>query len=476
VPTDAPRRAAVLGSPVAHSLSPVLHNAAFAALGLSDWTYERIECDAEGLPPLVSSLGPEWTGLSVTMPGKHAALSVASVATDRAVAVGAANTLVQREPGEWHADCTDVDGVVGALRSAGGVVSVRGGAGIVLGAGGTACAALAGLADLGIGAVSVVVRDPARATSAVACAGRLGLPIEVVGWADADFGALAENAAVLVNTTPAEAISSVVPLLARAPRVLDVIYHPWPTALATAVENAGGHLATGLDMLLHQAFAQTSQFTGRPAPRVAMRDALRAVTGGALPLVPSDDELESAVVAGQQPSSGPIVIEEYNPEWPVWYSGDEAAIRAALGGVAVRVEHVGSTSVPGLPAKPLVDILLLVADPADEAAYVPALEKAGYTLRIREPEWYEHRLLVQRVDDGAPHDINLHVFAPDTGATEVARMLSFRDWLRVTPADRDSYAATKRELAARDWKYVQHYANAKGSVIERILSRAQANR
>jgi shikimate dehydrogenase len=155
---------------------------------------------------------------------------------------------------------------------------------VVLGAGGTACAALAGLIDLGVERAYLVARDPARAESAVRCASKLGLPLEVVRWAVAPWEELAGDAAVLVNTAPAAGIEAHVPALARAPFVLDVIYHPWPTPLAAAVHARDGRLATGLDMLLHQAFGQVEQFTGRPAPRAAMRDALREATGGQLPL------------------------------------------------------------------------------------------------------------------------------------------------------------------------------------------------
>ena len=273
-------RAAVLGSPVAHSLSPVLHSAAYAALGL-EWTYERVECDEELLPGLVASLGPEWVGLSVTMPGKRAALAFATSATARAQAVGAANTLVRTVDG-WHADCTDIDGVTGALRAA-GCASVEGEA-VVLGAGGTACAALAGLVELGISSAAVVVRSLARAGDAVECASRLGLPLRVLSWSEVDFDALASAAPVLVNTAPAAATAGLAGSLARARHVLDVIYHPWPTPVAEAVAARGGQLATGLDMLLHQAFGQVQLFTGKDAPRVEMRDALFAATGGAVPL------------------------------------------------------------------------------------------------------------------------------------------------------------------------------------------------
>jgi shikimate dehydrogenase len=286
VPTEhaGPRRAAVVGSPVRHSLSPVLHEAAYQALGLTSWTYERVEADAAALPTLVSTLDESWVGLSVTMPGKHAALSVATDATARAVAVGAANTLVRVESG-WRADCTDVDGVVGALRAVDfGAGLARTGYGVVLGAGGTACAALAGLIDLGVEQAYLVARDPSRAESAVRCASKLGLALEVIRWAVAPWEELAGDAAVLVNTAPATGVEPLVPMLAQAPCVLDVIYHPWPTPLATAVHARGGRLVTGLDMLLHQAFGQVEQFTGRSAPRAAMRDALHEATGGQVPL------------------------------------------------------------------------------------------------------------------------------------------------------------------------------------------------
>jgi shikimate dehydrogenase len=265
------RRAAVIGSPITHSLSPVLHNAAYAALGL-DWEYTRLECTEEQVPQLVSSLGPEWAGLSCTMPTKRAALAFATSVTDRAAAVGAANTLVRTDSG-WHADCTDVDGVVGALREKGFTTGSRG---VVIGAGGTATAVLAGFAAMGLSSVSVVVRDPSRAEEAVATAARVGLSAEVLALSSVDLAALAAGSDVLVSTVPAEATVALASSLALAPYVLDVIYHPWPTPVASAVEQAGTRLATGLDMLLHQAFGQVELFTGKPAPQEAMRSALAA--------------------------------------------------------------------------------------------------------------------------------------------------------------------------------------------------------
>jgi shikimate dehydrogenase len=272
--------AAVLGKPIEHSLSPVLHGAAYAALGLTGWTYDRLECDADALPGLVSGLGPEWAGLSVTMPGKHAALAFATETTERASLVGAANTLVHLPDGGWRADCTDVDGVVGALRYAGGYEPVPGAHAVLVGAGGTALAALVALATLDVVSFSVVVRDPVRARDVLQCAERLGVKADVLRLADVDLGRLSAAADVVVSTVPAGVADAV----AEARCVLDVIYHPWPTPLATAVQARGGKLATGLDMLLHQAFGQVEQFTGRAAPREAMRDALSAATGGAVPL------------------------------------------------------------------------------------------------------------------------------------------------------------------------------------------------
>ncbi|MCP2298240.1 shikimate dehydrogenase [Nocardia amikacinitolerans] len=265
------RKAAVLGKPIAHSRSPQLHLAAYRALGL-DWTYERIECTAEQLPGLVDGLGPEWIGLSVTMPGKEAALAYADERTDRAVLVGSANTLV-RTAGGWRADCTDVDGVLGALRG-GGVTEIA--EGLVLGAGGTARPALLALSELGAKSVTVVARDAGRARGALELADELGMAASVIAFdSDAVRGASASADAV-VSTIPAEAGALVAEAVAVAPVVLDAIYNPWPTPLAAAVERAGHTVVSGLQMLLNQAYGQVEQFTGRPAPRAAMAAAVDA--------------------------------------------------------------------------------------------------------------------------------------------------------------------------------------------------------
>ncbi len=168
-----------------------------------------------------------------------------------------------------------------------------------------------------------------------------------------------------------------------------------------------------------------------------------------------------------QPLNGQIYLADYDPAWPELYEVEASKIRAALGERILLLEHVGSTSVPGLAAKPLIDIVLVVADTTDEAAYVSALEAQGYTLHIREPDWHQHRML-----KGASPAVNLHVFNPDSG--EVRRMLRMRDWLRDNPTDRALYERTKRDLARREWKYTKNYADAKSEVVEAILARAFA--
>lgn len=265
------RRAAVLGSPIAHSRSPQLHLAAYRALGL-DWTYERVECTAEQLPGFVDGLGPEWVGLSVTMPGKVAALAYATECTDRAELVGSANTLLRIENG-WRADCTDVDGVRGALEG-GGVEEVA--RAVVLGAGGTARPALLALADLGAHTVTIVARDKGRAADTLELAERLGMSAEVIDFDPDTLGFVCSDVDAVVSTVPAEAAARVADAVAQAPVVLDAIYNPWPTPLAEAVARAGNTVISGLEMLLNQAYGQVEQFTGKPAPRTEMAAALDA--------------------------------------------------------------------------------------------------------------------------------------------------------------------------------------------------------
>ncbi|AMO61776.1 shikimate-5-dehydrogenase, fungal AROM-type [Mycolicibacterium phlei] len=261
------RKAAVLGSPIAHSRSPQLHLAAYRALGLTDWTYDRIECTAEQLPGLVGGLGPEWVGLSVTMPGKFAALRVADERTTRAELVGSANTLVRTETG-WRADNTDIDGVSGALGE------VPTGHGVVVGSGGTAPAAVVGLAELGVRRITVLARNREKAAPLVELAGHVGAEGR---WCDIEgtgVAATLADADVMVSTIPAAAAAGHADVLAVVPLLLDAIYDPWPTPLAEAVTARGGRVISGLQMLLNQAFSQVEQFTGMPAPKEAMRAAL----------------------------------------------------------------------------------------------------------------------------------------------------------------------------------------------------------
>jgi GrpB-like predicted nucleotidyltransferase (UPF0157 family) len=180
-----------------------------------------------------------------------------------------------------------------------------------------------------------------------------------------------------------------------------------------------------------------------------------------------DQALAKVVVGDPQPLTGPIEIRDYDPAWPRLYTREAERVRRVLGDRVVRLEHAGSTAVAGLPAKPIIDMVLEVPDSADEPAYVPALEAAGYVLRIREPDWFAHRVF-----KGPDTNVNLHTFS--AGCPETDRMLLFRDWLRANAADRDHYAAAKRELARRDWKYVQQYADAKSGVVAEIMARATA--
>jgi GrpB-like predicted nucleotidyltransferase (UPF0157 family) len=176
-------------------------------------------------------------------------------------------------------------------------------------------------------------------------------------------------------------------------------------------------------------------------------------------------ELRAVTVGELRPVSGPIELVEYDPAWPGLFELEAERIRAALGDRVVLLEHTGSTSVPGLAAKPIIDITLAVPSSADEKSYGPALEAAGYVIRIREPDWYEHRVF-KRPDAR----MNLHIFSE--GCPEIDRMLRFRDWIRSNAADRELYERTKRELAAKEWRYVQDYADAKTEVIAEIVGRA----
>jgi GrpB-like predicted nucleotidyltransferase (UPF0157 family) len=182
----------------------------------------------------------------------------------------------------------------------------------------------------------------------------------------------------------------------------------------------------------------------------------------------TEEQLRQSTVGELKPHDAPITLVEYDPAWPGNFAREAKRIKAALGERAITVDHVGSTSVPGLAAKPIIDILLVVASSADEPSYVPALEAAGYVLRIREPDWHQHRLF-----KGPDTNINLHVFTQ--GSEEILKTLMLRDWLRTNQSDRELYARSKRSLASEKWRYVQNYADAKTEVIETILERAKAS-
>ncbi len=258
------RKAAVLGRPVAHSLSPVLHGAAYRALGLS-WTFTALDVGTGELAQFLATCGPEWVGFACTMPLKREALALASAASPQATAVGAANTLLRRPDGTWSADNTDVAGIVAALREHG----VRPATATVLGAGGTAQAAVVALAELGLTRCTVQVRDVTRTVDVRAAAQRAGIDLDVAVLGDPPGD-------LVISTLPAGAADPLAGGEWRAAyALLDVVYAPWPTPLAAAVAAAGGTVIAGTLMLLHQAALQVQLMTGRPAPVEAMRAALR---------------------------------------------------------------------------------------------------------------------------------------------------------------------------------------------------------
>ncbi|MER6310883.1 shikimate dehydrogenase [Streptomyces sp. NPDC001657] len=263
------KKAAVLGSPIAHSLSPVLHRAAYDALGLTGWEYGRHEVDEAALPGFLEKLGPEWAGLSLTMPLKRAVIPLLDEITPTAASVEAVNTVVRTPDGRRLGDNTDIPGMVAALRER-GVTEVERAA--VLGAGATASSALAALSRICSGRVTAYVRSEARAAEMRQWGERLEVDVRTADWAEA---AEALSAPLVIATTPAgttDALAAAVP--DRPGTLFDVLYEPWPTALAGAWADRGGAVVGGLDLLVHQAVLQVEQMTGRsPAPLAAMRAA-----------------------------------------------------------------------------------------------------------------------------------------------------------------------------------------------------------
>ena len=276
-----PRRCAVWGSPIKHSLSPVLHRAAYAVLGLHDWTYERREVDERGFAAALDALDGEWRGLSLTMPLKEIGLERATAVSETARATGGANTLVRHDDG-WHAHNTDVYGIRAALAEvlpAGAELTT----GLVVGSGATARSAVAALAAAGVRHVTFMVRGAVRAETAFQ-AERTGLTVDVVPWGTWP------RCDVVVSTVPPAAVDGLdtfpQPLRAGSGAVLDVVYGSGETPLERVAVGRGWCRARGVDMLLHQATEQVRLMTGRPAPVEAMREALdglRPTTGDGAP-------------------------------------------------------------------------------------------------------------------------------------------------------------------------------------------------
>jgi shikimate dehydrogenase len=260
------RRCAVLGSPIAHSLSPVLHRAAYAELGLA-WRYDTVEVREHGLAAFLDGLGPEWRGLSLTMPLKRAVVPLVDELTDRAAQAEAANTVIL-EGGRRVGHNTDIGGAAAAIRErwAGPVDSA-----VVLGGGATAASVLLALADLGCSTATLVVRDPSRAGETLEAVGRHPRPpaVEV-----SRLGGERPAGDILVTTIPASAQDEwVLGVAAQPPVVFEVVYDSWPTPVAAAASAQGQCLVSGLDLLLHQAVLQVELMTGRPAPLDVMRAA-----------------------------------------------------------------------------------------------------------------------------------------------------------------------------------------------------------
>jgi shikimate dehydrogenase len=269
MPSTEARRAAVLGSPIAHSLSPVLHRAAYAELGLDDWSYDRFDVDEAALPGFIEGLDSSWAGLSLTMPLKRAVIPLLDGISDTAAAVETVNTVVFTEDGRRLGDNTDIPGMIAALRER-GVEKVESAA--VLGAGATASSALAALAEICTGPVTAYVRSAARADEMRGWGERLGVEVRIADW---DTAGEALHAPLVIATTPAGTTDALADAVPAAPGTLfDVLYEPWPTALAARWAARGGTVVGGLDLLVHQAVLQVEQMTGRsPGPLAVMRAA-----------------------------------------------------------------------------------------------------------------------------------------------------------------------------------------------------------
>lgn len=265
------RRCGVVGSPIAHSLSPAIHRAAYAYLGLTEWTYDATRVEEDEFAVHIDGLEPSWRGLSVTMPLKRVALTMAADSSDLASTVGAANTLIRRSDASWFADNTDVPGAVAALTECGvhrpRSVSIWGG-------GATAASMLAAMAFLDAEATIVYARSEKRARPALAVAAALAHPAEYVAWGPERVDTESD---LVVCTAPAGAIDAIADIVTgpstEGRTLFDVVYDPWPTPLAAAWESRGGHVVSGLDLLIHQAHGQVVAMTGSEVPVSVLRDA-----------------------------------------------------------------------------------------------------------------------------------------------------------------------------------------------------------
>ncbi|MPV49348.1 shikimate dehydrogenase [Pseudactinotalea sp. HY160] len=281
-----PARAGVLGHPIAHSLSPVLHRAAYASLGLTDWRYTSHDVTEDGLAGFVAGCGPEWAGLSLTMPLKRTVLGLLDAVEPLAEAVGAVNTLLFSAGGLKVGANTDVYGIATAVRLAGADSGSSRPTGVIVGGGATAASAVAALGELGITRPAVLVRSKGRAGAVIRAANSMGVEPELVSLDSPRAGALVRSADVVVSTIPGGASDRLVPLvegvrLGHGQVLLDVVYEGWPTAFPLAWRGAGGTAVPGSDMLLHQAVEQVRLMTGRSPAVEPMRTALDlALAGG----------------------------------------------------------------------------------------------------------------------------------------------------------------------------------------------------
>jgi shikimate dehydrogenase len=284
--TTTGRRAAVLGHPVSHSLSPVLHRAAYDALGLDSWSYGLHDVDEPELAQFLAGLGADWAGLSLTMPLKQVALRCVDVVQPLADAVGAVNTIILQPGGLLVGANTDVFGLVQALKEATPQAATGGHRrGVIVGGGATAASAVAALGELGIHRPAVLVRSLGRAGTVLRAAATMGVEPDLVALGTDRAAGLLRDAEIVISTVPGGASAALAPLVADTTLeptqvLIDVVYEGWPTPLPTQWLTSGGSVAPGYLMLLHQACEQVRLFTGRPAPVEVMRAALLGAIGG----------------------------------------------------------------------------------------------------------------------------------------------------------------------------------------------------